>query len=389
MSPRTLRLQPWRYLHEVAHQLQVQGHNVTIISDGESQAAGAEILAGVPVMRCASVSNPRWRPNGELIATLRRRAPDVTLWHVGLTSFLYQQFLADLPGAAVGIFTSPLYRKREITRLGARRVLEGRALSATHVLGTFAPRVLVRAGLRQSSLRSIVVQTQVTQRRLVDLDQPADRVRIISPGVDPVWRPAPIDAETRAQLGFSSRDMVAMYFGSPARLRGLHSLIEAVVHARRSEPDLKLLVLSRRHADELLREDAGLRRLLASPELQPHVKVVSGYLDEEALVRHVAACDIVSLPFELIPSDAPLSLLEAQALGRPVVTTDLGCLPELVANGPHYLAQPADPRSLANALLAAARDLQKQHQKPLPPAPYEIRSWQEVGEEWSQLVQSL
>ena len=29
-----LRLQPWRYLHEVARQLAGQGHYVTVVSDG-------------------------------------------------------------------------------------------------------------------------------------------------------------------------------------------------------------------------------------------------------------------------------------------------------------------------------------------------------------------
>ena len=108
----------------------------------------------------------------------------------------------------------------------------------------------------------------------------------------------------------------------------------------------------------------------------------------------MAACDLVALPFEIVPSDAPLSLLEAQALGKPVVTTNVGCLAELVSQGAGYLAQPADPHSLAQALRQAACDLHTQAGRTAPTngaleTRREARSWQQMGEEWSSLIQSL
>jgi glycosyltransferase involved in cell wall biosynthesis len=132
------------------------------------------------------------------------------------------------------------------------------------------------------------------------------------------------------------------------------------------------------------------------------------------------ATDIVALPFELVPADAPLSILEAQALGKPIVTTRVASLPEMAAAGVSYLAEPADPVSLAQALLEAAVDLGRQQSedslavarepldslavacrpldslavacRPLEPPEQDkrmIRSWRKVGEEWSQLVQAL
>uniref|UniRef100_I2Q324 Glycosyltransferase n=1 Tax=Desulfovibrio sp. U5L TaxID=596152 RepID=I2Q324_9BACT len=46
----------------------------------------------------------------------------------------------------------------------------------------------------------------------------------------------------------------------------------------------------------------------------------------------------------------PVALMEAMALGRPVVSTRLSGIPELVADGCGLLAAPGDPRSLADAL---------------------------------------
>lgn len=195
----------------------------------------------------------------------------------------------------------------------------------------------------------------------------------------------------RAELGYDASDRVVLYFGSPASLRGLHTLIRAVKLVRQIDPSFKLLILNRRHVDELLREDAQLRQLLSQSAMQQHVNVVSGFLPKELLVRHVAACDVVALPFELVPSDAPLSILETLALGKPIVTTKVGSLPELAGSalgqGTSYLAEPANPDSLAEALQQA---MQKSHfrAKSLinPPA---VRSWQQMGKEWSHLIQTL
>ncbi|MDQ4077550.1 MAG: glycosyltransferase, partial [Chloroflexota bacterium] len=198
----------------------------------------------------------------------------------------------------------------------------------------------------------------------------------------------------RAQLGYSPEDTVVLYFGSPAPLRGLHTLVRALGRARQTDPSLKLLILSRRRADELVAADAELREVLDASDVKDHVQVVSGFLPTFALVRHVASSDIVALPFELVPSDAPLSLLEARALAKPVVTTRVGCLPELVAGGPHYLAEPGDPHSLAQGLIHATKEVQEGRRTQgeragNDRARHPIRSWQQMGEEWSQFVQAV
>lgn len=381
-----LRLQPWRYLHEVARQLIAQGHAVTILSDGAVQV---DVVDGVTVRRIPTVDSTRLRSNDALDEALMELLPEVVLWHVGATSFLpHRTFRSDIP--SVGIFTSPLYTPRELAHLGPRRLAKGYKLSAMHILGACLPRSVLRQGVPASGLRRLVVQTNTTRGRLIEQGVHAEQIEMIAPGVDPAWeRPGFMPHELREQLGFTPHDAVVVYFGSPAPLRGLHSLIEAVALARQQEPRLKLLILSRRRADELMREDADLAQLLGQSDTLAFVKVVSGFLPEDELVRHVASADIAALPFEIIPSDAPLSVLEAQALGKPIVVTTVGCLAELAAYGPTYLARPADPPSLAGALVRAATDLgrtatQQNEHRTLP-----NRSWQEVGAAWSQLIERL
>lgn len=390
------RLQPWRYLYEVARQLAAQGHAVTTISDGGGQSPTHDQLDGVAVQRVPTVSNPRWRANPLLQAAIQSIRPEVILWHLGLTSFLHQRLDRWPQISLVGIFPGLIYRPYELLRLGPRRILKGYRLSAIHVLGTLVPKALLRRSVQDGVPKCLVALTQTTGQRLIASGLPQASVKVIPPGVDGIWSTYQHNgnSESVATLGFDEGDTIIIYFGSPAPLRGLRTLIRALKIARRSDPSLRLLVLNRRRANELSREDAQLRRWVSQSGISQHVKVISGYLDRETLIRHVAASDVVALPFELVPADAPLSLLEVQALGKPVVITRVACLPELAAGGTSYLAEPADPASLARALRQAAAELrsaggrnkvvdERSVHRP------QVRTWQQMGEEWSHLIQSL
>lgn len=382
---RHLRLQPWRYLSEVANQLRRQGHQVTVITDG---GTGETAVSDPNLHRIPSVSNPQWQKNWQLTQTIAAVQPDVVLWHIGLTSFLHQRLDPGLDVPVVGIFTSPLYEKADLARIGVRRLVVERQLSGIHTVGTLLPKRLLRQMASQNErLEQLVVQTHTTSYQLQKSQLSSLPISVIAPGVDEVWKNgrSTHNTQLRQKLGYGQSDMVVLYFGSPAPLRGLHTLIKAVQRVGTAVPALKLLILSRRHADELMAEDASLRHLLNEQTMQGRSQIISGYLAPENLVDHIAAADIVALPFELVPSDAPLSLLEAKALGKPVVTTQIACLPELVADGSHYLAQPANEVSLANSLTEAVLALRANNQIKQP----SVRGWQQVGVEWSQLIQTM
>lgn len=408
ISDRNHRLQPWCYLLNVARGLIEQRHQVTVLSDGlpakqleKSGGSCVRLVDGIPVCYIGSVSDPLWRTNAQLQSTVTGMDPDIVLLHVGLTSFAHQrlnhwQRNDGTLATTLGIFTSPLYSLDDFQQIGLTKTIRNRALSGVHFAGTLLPKRAIRHRAINSALRGLVTQTETTSQQILARGLWRRPIDVIPPGIDAEWRtpdPASIRA-MRAELGFTPDDSVVVYFGSPTPLRGMHTLLAAFraarrnAHstARRTESSLKLLVLSRRHADELMEADTQLRTLLADAELAPHVKIVSGFLAKDLLVRHIAASDIVALPFELVPSDAPLSLLEAQALGKPVVTSDLVCLPELIDAGPKFLARPADVDSLAGALREAAAYHAQNGPNSAPPA---IRSWQDVGRDWNELVNDI
>jgi glycosyltransferase involved in cell wall biosynthesis len=368
---------------EVAVRLSRLGHRVEILSEKGPHALS--LIDGVPVKSLASLRNFFWQRNKELAKAIQSFDPDVLLWSIGLTSFLHQDYCFWKEWKQVGIFSSPIYSIKEVLRPGVFKLAANYPLSSIHVLGAFSPRWLLRARAASIGLDAYVAQTETTKCRLAPLVG-AKPVSVLPPGVDRAWLGnKPAASDIRARLGLARDDFVVLYFGSPAPFRGLPALVEgfSMIHARAR--NIKLLVLNRRYKSELIHESASMEDLITKKGLGESVHIVHGFLGQETLIEAVQASDLVALPFELLPSDAPLSILEAVAVSKPVLTSRLACLPELASHGKAFLAEPGDPVSVARALLEARSNACGESNYHAGA----VRSWETVGAEWSALIQSL
>lgn len=140
----------------------------------------------------------------------------------------------------------------------------------------------------------------------------------------------------------------------PAREEG-----DYVVYAGRLAPEKGLATLVRAAALSRQRlvlagsgpEEPALRKLAVEVEADI---AFTGHLEKPELKRLIGEARALVLPSEWY-ENAPISLLEAYALGRPVIGTRIGGIPELVADGQTgLLVEPGDAAMLAEALAALA-----------------------------------
>ena len=137
--------------------------------------------------------------------------------------------------------------------------------------------------------------------------------------------------------------------GVVARLepeKGHPTLLEAWPAVLRSVPDAYLLIVgegSRRQALEALARDLRIA----------HRVVFTGRRDDVPAVT--AALDVAVLPS--YREAQGLSILEALALSRPVVASNVGGIPEVITDGvTGVLVPPHDPDALAAAIVRLLRD---------------------------------
>ena len=95
------------------------------------------------------------------------------------------------------------------------------------------------------------------------------------------------------------------------------------------------------------------RACVASGGLTSRVRILGPRADSTCLL---AMSDVVVLP-SVVAEGLPIVILEALALGRPVVATRVGGIPELIRDGETgLLVPPGDPRALADAVSALLAD---------------------------------
>ena len=152
------------------------------------------------------------------------------------------------------------------------------------------------------------------------------------------WDPARYDrAAARAALGIGA-DRVVMFLGTPRAYKGLEDLVSAV-GALGGGVTLAIVGADPTGGDA--------RRWAA----HPFVRVV-GKIPFDDVPRYLSAADVVAVPQRETAAtlgQVPAKLFDAMALGRPVVSTSVSMIPEIL-DGCGLVVPPGDVPALAGAL---------------------------------------
>jgi glycosyltransferase involved in cell wall biosynthesis len=160
-------------------------------------------------------------------------------------------------------------------------------------------------------------------------------------------RPQPrrTPAQVRAALGVDDAAPLVVCVARLHPQKGLDLLLDAWPSVAAAAPSARLVLVGEGPLEEALRADAARLAVSARPVFAPPMHPA----DE------LAAADVVVIPSRW--ESGPLVLTEAIALGRPVVATRVGMVPDMVADGQSgWIVAPSDSAALGAALIDALRD---------------------------------
>jgi len=154
------------------------------------------------------------------------------------------------------------------------------------------------------------------------------------------WKPGCADpSEGRRRLGVGAERLV-MFLGTPRGYKGLEDLASAVTALDR--PDVVLAVIGASPGSP-----AGQRIL----HLCPRAKLLP-WVPFEQIPAFLSAADVVAVPQRDTPDtlgQVPAKLFDAMALGRPVVSTRVSMIPEIL-DGCGLIVDPGDVAALSAAV---------------------------------------
>ena len=221
-------------------------------------------------------------------------------------------------------------------------------------------------GLRTKIIRRIMLRTE-NLIFISDYDRKAwveDRCgTVIKNFVDfQTFDPEADGAAARKKLGLKPEDKVVLYLGGIVEVKGIFVLLKALAFARAKLPGLVCLMPGSQPVPPQTRLGALARRLLPLVGSGTSTQKMTGLIAEhglESIARPLPFCKDV--PELLAASDALIfpavrphfarPIVEAAAMGRPSIGSDLGGINELIEDGrTGLLAEPRSPEALAGAL---------------------------------------
>jgi glycosyltransferase involved in cell wall biosynthesis len=146
----------------------------------------------------------------------------------------------------------------------------------------------------------------------------------------------------RRRLGLARPTV--LFFGYVREYKGLAYLLRAMPHILR-EVDVDLLVVGEFYDDR-----ARYDRIIEEEGIGDHVTVVAEHVPDESVGDYFSAADVAVLPYVSATQSGITQI--AMAFGLPVISTDVGGLPEVVRDGDTgYIVRPGDERELAAAVV--------------------------------------
>jgi glycosyltransferase involved in cell wall biosynthesis len=208
---------------------------------------------------------------------------------------------------------------------------------------------------RQSILRlcretsSIITRSADLAKRLVAAGADTARIHPVYNGVDHSVFSVADQAEARKELGLPTSVKTVLFVGNFVAVKGIDLLINACAWVnKRIDQPVKLVLIGTGELDHTLQDQTrslGIDTLFA------------GRHNAASVARHMQAADVVCL--SSINEGVPNVLLEAMACGKPVVTTDVGGIHEVVPQGKGlgHLVAGRQADDFGAALLSALTDV--------------------------------
>ena len=138
--------------------------------------------------------------------------------------------------------------------------------------------------------------------------------------------------------------------------KGIHFLVKAIAALKElslmAGVDIKLLIVGGPYFQKDVDYMEELKQAVTDLGVEDAV-IFTGFLSDTRIVTSLL--DIVLVP-SIIPEACPRTIIEAMAVGKPVIATPLGGSKELVTPETGILVPPEDASAIADAIVALATD---------------------------------
>lgn len=168
-----------------------------------------------------------------------------------------------------------------------------------------------------------------------------------------------IKPASRSSIGCSEKDFILVFSGRVNQDKGVIELIEAMNSLSRYQ-NIKLLIIGSSFFGNEVNEDNFIKQLRTKAEPLKNRVIFTGFIPYAQMPNYLKMADVAVIP-SVWDDPFPTTVLEAQAMGLPIITTRRGGIPEEVTEENAILLT-TDEHFVGN-LASAILDLYKHPEK--------------------------
>ena len=181
-----------------------------------------------------------------------------------------------------------------------------------------------------NSLTKIITVSDFIKKRVSTIQQ-SNKIQTIYNGIDlNMFSTKDTISINREKVGFSANDFVIVYSGRINQEKGISELIDAMLLLK-DNPQIKLLVLGSTFFNDSNCDNIFLRLLKEKARSIKKRIYFTGFVPYHQVPAYLQLADIAVLP-SMWEEPFGLTILEAMAMGLPLITTRSGGIPEICDN---------------------------------------------------------
>jgi L-malate glycosyltransferase len=228
-------------------------------------------------------------------------------------------------------------------RIAARMAGVGAIVHTKHCLDS--PRAGVKkglaAGINNLLSNKIIAVSQAVGNNLLEAGLPIEKIQVVYGGVEEIKKlPQEEINQLRAACGIGENDIVYGIVARLAEVKGHKYLIQAAAKVLKGRKDIKFVIAGTGPLED------ELRRMVIDLKIENNV-VFTGFIKDVEKVYNIIDVNMIASTSEALC----LSFVEGMSLGKPMIGTAVGGVPELVIQNQTGLLVPArDTEALAEAI---------------------------------------
>lgn len=178
-----------------------------------------------------------------------------------------------------------------------------------------------------------------------------DKIVVIPNGINIDDVSTPLNRqESREKLGLPTDQQIILFFGSLVEYKGPDVLLKAFKLVKKEFSSVKLIFAGRGHMI------SQLKTMTKQMDLEEDV-IFTGFVEDGNKPVYYKSADIFCLPSTTMAESFGIVNLEAMAAGIPIVSSNLGGIPDVVKHGENgLLAKPYDVKMVAENLIKLLKD---------------------------------